>query len=359
MKNNIIILIFIIIFSSCFNNDEEKILNGVFSFEQNKGKTLLLVDNKLANGIVKGHDDILNLEYEMKYKKGLPTGEIIFLNQGQKFIELNMQFNFTNHEAKGNIKIFDIDRDGNIVVNMEYNNIVSTIENFINLKKMKPNLNWYVDNPLNVYKNVDTTSYGKKISSIKNGKYLFYDDEGQEIELSMKANNENNNEILNEFVDQVAYEDIETTDPNTQLIYEDTDYNVKKLKVDGLLLTGTLSTTDSNFNQYEIAYSSGLPSGFFEIKNSVNKKNISANGKYDFSNNIWSGEIEIKNESNDILIKNVIIDGNDLFHKNNEIVYDVIEFSFEKEELSKQIEQSIFKNADFYLNKEFIESIKK
>lgn len=362
MKYILKILLLCIFLTACFKENENKTIDGVLSFEQKDGKTILLEDSKLANGIIKGHDDILNLEYEIKFKNGLPTGDITFLNQGQKFIELMMAFNFTTHKATGDIKIFDIDRDGNVVVNMEYKDIDSQIDNFIDTSRMKPTLNWYVDNPINVFKKVEISSYGKKISSIKEGKYYFYDDDGQEIELSMKANTEDSKDILGEFLDQISYDDVSSKLPpvNSQIIFENTQKSIKKLKVDGLYLTGTFETTDSSGNNYQINYVSGLPNGNFEMK--LKKDTdliINASGMYNYASDMWQGDITISDSANNVVeIKNALMKGENLFEQYNEIIHDWINYDITSDEPISIDKAYRFTTATIYLNSKKVANIK-
>lgn len=99
----------------------------------------------------------------MFFKKGLPTGKILFYDDNKLLAETALNFDYSTQKATGEIKIFDTNSEDKKVVNIIYKNIDQSKDKFLDLDTMKPSLNWYVDNPLNIFSAVEVFKMGKKL----------------------------------------------------------------------------------------------------------------------------------------------------------------------------------------------------
>lgn len=346
----LLIFIFSIFLVSCKKEENNQVLNGEFSFEQKDNKTLVLCDNKLANGIIQGSEDILELDYEMFFKKGLPTGKILFYDDNKLLVETALNFNYSTQKATGEIKIFDTNSEDKKVVNIIYKNIDSTVDKFLDLATMKPSLNWYVDNPLNIFSAVEVFKMGKKIAAVSEGKYLFFDDEGNAFDVGINANDEDFNiyDYLEENFDEIDYVDIDTTQQNAfDIFFEPTEVSVKKLQKDELYVSGDFIYLDKANNKVTVKYKNGLPSGKFLIE--ASDFNFKADGIYDINADMWYGNIYITKGSTYLALKNVLIKGENLFNANNEIIYDWFTID-DSQNFLNVANLYRFLSADIYLN---------
>lgn len=357
MKKLLLILIFAIVIFGCKKNTKEEFLEGPLTIE-NKNEIYLLYDkDKLATGILKGKDLILGLNYDMYYVEGRPTGKVIYFNETQKMMEVDVNFDYVNDSAVGTVKIFDYNGNNVAIVGIQYLNIISKPENFIDFKNARPTLKWYLENPVNVFSQVDILSGNKKISSIKNEKYFFYDEEGTAYEVPMfKSETTNIDDIL---IYAEEDENILVDEKDSNISYKTTEKSVEKIKIGSIFGSGMFKIIDNNDNSYIIEYYLGLPTGNFEIDSSENGNfKIFGNGKYDVNSDTWKGDIEIYTEDDNVVeLKNFKIDGRHLFKEKNMISYPWISIiPTEKDPIDKNNIKDII-NADVYLNNKMLGKI--
>lgn len=215
---------------------------------------------------------------------------------------------------------------------------------------MKPSLNWYVDNPLNIFSAVEVFKMGKKIAAVSEGKYLFFDDEGNAFDVGINANDEDFNiyDYLEENFDEIDYVDIDTTQQNAfDIFFEPTEVSVKKLQKDELYVSGDFIYLDKANNKVTVKYKNGLPSGKFLIE--ASDFNFKADGIYDINADMWYGNIYITKGSTYLALKNVLIKGENLFNANNEIIYDWFTID-DSQNFLNVANLYRFLSADIYLN---------
>lgn len=346
-------LVLIFIFTSCFyKEDSNQILTGVVSFENKDGKNIVLSDHRKATGIIQGKEDLFDMDYDMKFKEGIPTGEITFFNNNDKMIDMHLDLDFKNSIARGNIEIFFKDEhDGKDYIYHEYRNIEADIENFLDTELMKPTLKWYIGNTIDIFRHVEEYRLGKKISEIRDKKQIFYDDEENPVYLEDVRENKKNDDI--DFED-VTFDNLEYVQPvNANDIYEKTDHSVKKLRISELYLTGLHNVVDDYGNEFEIEYKSGIPTGNMMVipKEKENLK-IEWTGKYNFEEDVWNGDISVKDSKNNnkVNIKNAVIKGKDLFVKNNEIIFAWMNYNFDRNDPIDKNHSGYFVSGEIFYN---------
>lgn len=359
MKNLLLIIVFTTFLLACKKDKTETFLEGPLTIENKNNVYFLYDQDKLATGILKGKDMILGLNYDMYYIDGKPTGKIIYFNETQKMIEVDINFDHTNDIATGTIKIFDYNGNNVAIVGMQYLNIISKPENFIDFKNARPTLKWYLENPVNVFSQVDILNGDKKISSIKDNRYFFYDDEGLSYEVPMIKGELTNTEDLLIYAEED--ENILIDEKDSNISYDTTGKSAKKIKIGSVFANGMFKIVDNNDNAYIIEYISGLPTGNFEIDSSENGNfKIFGNGKYDINKDSWQGTVEIYTEDeNFVELKNFKINGKNLFKEKNMIDYSWIsihptgENPIDKNNIENIIE------ADVYFNNKLVGKILK
>lgn len=175
------ILIILLTITSCkTEKSSEKILDDFLKITKENSEYILYDNSVRASGILRGKDILLDIDYNIYYSNGLPTGKILYFLGEKKFIEIDMDINYTNNMVSGSIKVY---KENGVETEIEYLNIISRIENFIDLETAQPILMWYLANPKNIFERVDFFSDGKKISSIKNGEYYYDEEKGNIFEL--------------------------------------------------------------------------------------------------------------------------------------------------------------------------------
>lgn len=353
----VIILTILLIGVSCNSNKtNEKVLEGLLKVEKVDSEYFLYNNDKKASGILKGKDTILGLSYDIYYLNGRPTGKIIYFNENHKMIEIDMNINYRDLKGNGSIKIYEDNGSKVLIEGMQYLNVISKLENFIDLKNARPTLKWYLENPTNIFEQVDIISSGKKISSIKDEKYYFYDEDGVAFEIPLLKENEIGD---NDLIYAEEAEKILIDESNLEISFIKNKESINKLKIGEILGTGIFKINDDNDNFYTLEYNLGIPSGNFEIDSFINGGfKIFGNGQYSISNDIWQGEILIVFEDgNNIKITNAKIKGENLFLEKN-----IIDFSWinlaptEKEPLDLN---NVFKiiQANIYFNQKNVGEI--
>lgn len=353
-----LLLIFTLFILACKKDKKERFLEGPLTIENKDSIYLLYEQDKPATGILKGKDMILGLNYDIYYVEGKPTGKTIYFNENQKLIEVDMLFDYANDTATGSVKIFDYNGNNVAILGMQYLNIISKPENFIDLKNAKPSLKWYLENPVNIFTQVDILNADKKISSIKNDKYFFYDDEGQAYEVPMIKSEMSNMDDLLIYAEED--EKILIDEKDSSISYDSTDKSVDKIKIGSALGSGTFKVVDDNDNSYIIEYHLGIPTGNFEIDSSENGNfKIFANGKYQLETDNWQGEIDIYTaDENFIELKNTKILGKNLFKEKNTINYSWININpTENNPLDMNNINNILE-AEIYFNEVLVGKIK-
>ncbi len=356
MKKILLIFMLITFLLACKKNKNEEFLEGPLTIENKNGTYLLYDQGKLATGVLKGKDLILGLNYDMYYIDGKPTGKTVYFNETQKMIEVDVNFDYTNDIAAGMVKIFDYNGNNVAIVGMQYLNIISKPENFIDLKNARPTLKWYLENPVNIFTQVDILNGDKKISSIKDNKYFFYDDEGLAYEVPMIKGD------LTDMQDLLIYtedDDVLVDDIDTNISYDSTGKSVEKIKVGAVLGNGIFKILDNNDNSYSIEYNLGIPTGNFEIDSTENGNfKIIGTGKYNISNDNWQGKIVIYTEDENVVeLRNCKINGKNLFKEKNIINYSWISINPTKEEPVDKNNIADIIEADIYFNKQIVGKI--
>lgn len=359
-KVKLLILLILTIFMIACNKKEEKndkFLEGPLTVENKEGVYLLYDQEKLATGILKGRDLILGLNYDMYYVDGKPTGKTIYFNENQKMMEVDMKFDYANDIATGTIKIFDYTGNNVAVVGMQYLDIISKPENFVDLKNATPNLKWYLENPTNVFTQVDILNGDKKISSIRDERYFFYDEEGLAYEVPLVRGETTNIDdvlIYAEEDDKILLDEKEMN-----ISYTPTGKSVMKMKVGSILGNGMFKIVDDNDNSYIVEYNLGIPTGNFEIDSIENSGyKILGEGKYNEKDDSWKGNIYIyTQDENFVQLKNMKILGKNLFKEKNTINYSWINIEPIKDKPLDFENISDILEADVYFNEEIVGKI--
>lgn len=352
------LLIFTLFVLSCKKEKKETFLEGPLTIENKNGLYLLYDQDKPATGILKGKDLILGLNYDMYYVDGKPTGKTIYFNETQKMMEVDVLFDYANDIATGSVKIFDYNGNNVAIIGTQYLNIISKPENFIDLKNAKPTLKWYLENPVNIFSQVDILNADKKISSIKDNRYFFYDDEGQAYEVPMIKGEMTNMEDLLIYAEED--DKILIDEKDASVSYDSTNKSVNKIKIGSVLGSGMFKVLDDNDNSYIIEYHLGIPTGNFEIDSSENGDfKIFANGTYQLENDIWQGEIDIYTaDENFVELKNTKILGKNLFKEKNTINYSWISINPTTSEPLDINNINNILDADVYFNEVLVGKIK-
>lgn len=356
MKKILLIFMLITFLLACKKNKTEEFLEGPLTIENKNGTYLLYDQDKLATGVLKGKDLILGLNYDMYYIDGKPTGKTVYFNETQKMIEVDVNFDYTNDIATGMVKIFDYNGNNVAIVGMQYLNIISKPENFIDLKNARPTLKWYLENPVNIFTQVDILNGDKKISSIKDNKYFFYDEEGLAYEVPMIKGEPTDMQDLLIYTED---DDVLVDDIDTNISYDSTGKSVEKIKVGTVLGNGIFKILDNNDNSYSIEYNLGIPTGNFEIDSIENGNfKIIGTGKYNISNDNWQGKIVIYTEDENVVeLRNCKINGKNLFKEKNIINYSWISINPTKEEPVDKNNIADIIEADIYFNKQIVGKI--
>lgn len=358
IRINIILLILSIFLFACGKGKKDNFLEGPLTIESKEGVYLLYNKDKLATGVLKGRDMIIGLNYDMYYFEGRPTGKIDYFNEDKKAIEVDMKFDYENNIASGNVKIFDYNENNVAKVGMQYLNIISKPENFIDIDNARPTLKWYLENPVNIFEQVDILNGEAKISTIRDDKYFFYDEEGNSYEIPMlKGETGSIDDIL-----IYAEEDdkILIDERDESITYINTDKSVSKIKIGAVFGNGMFKVIDDNNNSFVIEYALGIPTGNFEIDSSLENGGfkIYGNGKYRMAEDIWQGDINIYTEDeNFVELKNMKILGENLYREKNIIDFSWISI-FPTRERAVDLEN--IKNiieADVYFNEEIVGKI--
>ncbi|MBQ3437451.1 MAG: hypothetical protein IJG31_02940 [Fusobacterium sp.] len=354
----VILLVFAIFLFACKKEKKENFLEGPLTIENKNGTYLLYDRDKPATGILKGKDMIIGLNYDMYYTDGMATGKVNYFNGEQKIMEVDMEIDYPNDIAKGTVKIYDYNENKIAKVGMQYLNIISKPENFIDLDNARPTLKWYLENPVNVFSQVDILNGETKISSIKDEKYFFYDEEGSSYEVPMLKGEPEN---IDEFLIYAEEDDkilIDESDEN--ITYTSTDKSVEKIKIGAVFGNGMFKVVDENNNSFVIEYNLGTPSGNFEIDSSSENGGfkIYGNGKYQMTEDLWQGDIRIYTEDeNFVELKNTKILGENLYREKNIIEFSWINISPTKDKPLDLEKVSSILEADVYFNEEIIGKI--
>lgn len=356
-----VLFIFTMFIFACGSKKEKlnNFLLGPLTIENKDGTYLLYDQNKLATGILKGKDLILGLNYDMYYLNGQPTGKVIYFNETQKMIEVDMNFDYSKDSATGSIKIFNYNGNDVAILGMQYLNIVSKPENFVELKNARPSLKWYLENPANIFTEVEIFNDNKKISSIKDNRYFFYDEEGQTYEIPLVRDEISSTDDFLIYAEED--EKILIDEKDTNISYDSTDKSIDKIKIGTIYASGAFKVVDDNDNSFILDYYLGVPTGNFEINSPENSNfNIIAKGKYEINNDSWQGDINIYSNGEDkVELKNTKILGKDLFKERNIINYSWISINPNRNEPLDLNNISSILAADVYFNDELVGKINK